>query len=872
MKASAKGLFASNRAILLVGAAAAAMMLPGVALAQTKEEEAKPAPAAAGSSLQDGNEIVVTATKREQTLQDVPVAVSVTTADTIEKAQIRDLKDLASVVPSLRVTQLQTSSNVNFIIRGFGNGANNPGIEPAVAVFIDGVYRSRSAAQIADFPDVKRVEVLRGPQSTLFGKNASAGVISIVTQEPKFTLGGVGEISYGNYNALVVKGMVTGPLSETVAFSLAGSYNRRDGYISNPATGVKENNRDRWSIRGQLLFQPSSDLKVRLIADYGRINEVCCAVVNVTPSLETSVIKSLPGGNVNDATKPFGDVVYSNFPSQNVVDNYGFSGQIDWKTGPLTITSITAYRKSKNHSNFDADFTSADLLQKNSADVPIDTFTQELRFATDLDGPLNLVAGMFYSHEIVNIHNDIQFGTQIRPYANALIQAGTNGALSVPLLEQTFGALDGNPSLYTNKFFAAGQGLIEDYRMTDKSFSIYGQADFKITDRLTLTGGINYTHDSKTFSVKAGPGSTFAMIDFNAPQYAPFRYQLLFGGALGKGLTSSQANAFATANMNVPAANPLNALIPLQFLPPFLALPNSVEPGKLSDNNVSYTARLAYAVSDQINAYVSYATGFKPSSVNLSRDSRPFPSDAAALIAANLAQVNQTYTTRYALPEKSSVYEFGLKANFGILTANLAVFKEDIKNFQSNVFTGLGFVLTNAGKESVRGFEIESTLHPIKQLTLSGALTYLDPKYDEFKVSSLGDLSGTKPASIPTVSMTLGAQWDQELGNSDHMILRGDYHYESKVQIVEGLPNYLGTPPNTAAAIAAGLPYTAEENQVDASLTYAMQNGLEFTLWGRNITNNRFLINVFPSVAQGKSVSGYPNQPRTWGGSIHYKW
>ncbi|MEQ1539595.1 MAG: TonB-dependent receptor plug domain-containing protein, partial [Sphingorhabdus sp.] len=148
-------------------------------------------------------EIIVTATKREQTLQDVPVAVSVTTAAAIERAQVRDLKDLQTLVPSLRVSQLQSSASTDFIIRGFGNGSNNPGIEGSVGVFIDGVYRSRSASAISDLPNLQRVEVLRGPQSTLFGKNASAGVISIVTAEPRYEFGGSAEISYGNYNAIV---------------------------------------------------------------------------------------------------------------------------------------------------------------------------------------------------------------------------------------------------------------------------------------------------------------------------------------------------------------------------------------------------------------------------------------------------------------------------------------------------------------------------------------------------------------------------------------------------------------------------------------------------------------------------------------------
>ena len=146
--------------------------------------------------------VTITATKREQTLQDVPVAVSVVDDTTIEKAEIQDLNDLQSVVPSLRVGQLQSSANTNFIIRGFGNGANNVGIEPSVGVFVDGVYRSRSAAQISDLPNLQRVEVLRGPQSTLFGKNASAGVISIVTRKPQFDTQGSIEATAGNFNAL----------------------------------------------------------------------------------------------------------------------------------------------------------------------------------------------------------------------------------------------------------------------------------------------------------------------------------------------------------------------------------------------------------------------------------------------------------------------------------------------------------------------------------------------------------------------------------------------------------------------------------------------------------------------------------------------
>ena len=851
---------------------AALLALPAVAYAQDAAppaEEEVAAPAADAAEVDEGNEIIVTATKREQTLQEIPVAVSVTTAETIERAQIRDLKDLSSVVPSLRVNQQASATNTNFIIRGFGNGANNPGIEPSVGVFVDGVYRSRSAAQIGDLPDIQRVEVLRGPQSTLFGKNASAGVISIVTREPKFTLGGNVEASYGNYNAIVVKGVLTGPLGDTIAASIAGGYNKRDGYVRDlgPAGG-RVNERDRWFARGQLLFQPNDQFKFRVIADYSKIDEVCCAAVNLQRSAATTLLESL-GGRVNDATKPFADVVYNNAPSTNDIANYGISGQGDYSYGPFKLTSITAYRKVKAINGQDSDFSSADLIGNNFQDIRLDTFTQELRLATDLNGPVNALIGAFYFKEKVKQFNAIPLGSQFRPYANQLVLGASGGAFSLPFLEQTFGALEGNPGKYVGQFFGAGQGFTENYRLNNDAFSIFGQIDFKITERLTLTGGLNYTHDKKRFSTNVVSTDVFAALNLDDPRYAPFRNQLLLGGALQQGLPFATAQAFANANQNNPAANPLAGFRGFQFLPPFQNVPNAVEPGKTNDSDFSYTARLAYDVSDQINAYASYATGFKASSINLSRDSRPTPADFAAIKAGGFAVANLTSGTRSAGPENSTVYELGLKANWGVVSLNFAAFKEVIQGFQSNIFTGTGFVLANAGRESVKGFEFESMVRPIKPLSLTFALTYLDPKYDSFVQSALGDISGTTPASIPPLSVTFGASYDHEFANYAHLILRGDFHHESDVAIAEGLPGFRSL--GTAAAIAAARPFRREVNEVNASLTYAMDSGLELSLWGRNLLDDRYIGTIFDSVGQQFSISGYPNQPRTYGVSARFR-
>ena len=882
----------TGRVALLLGACVSSLSITAVAHAQDaapSDEQAQPATDNASSEPAFG-EIIVTASKREQTLQDVPIAVSVTSAESIERAQIRDIKDLSSLVPSLRVNTLQSSANTNFYVRGFGNGANNAGIEPSVGLFVDGVYRSRSAAMIADLPDVQRVEVLKGPQSTLFGKNASAGVISLVTQKPKFEFGGNVEASYGNFNALVLKGVVTGPLSETIAASLAGGYNKRDGYVDDLGAGIKENERNRWFARGQLLLEPTSALSVRLIGDYAKIDENCCAVVNVRQSAATGAIKAIGAGRtvVNDPAGLYDDVIYNNFASTNDITNWGFSGQIDYEMGPINLTSITAYRRTDAITNQDSDFTGLDLLGRKFDDVRLKTFTQEFRAATNWDGPVNALLGGFYFNEVVDQNNEVSWGTNARSYANLLIQGASGCATASPrctnvaALEAQLSPLVGRNLAGT--FFGPGQGLDEGYRLKNEAYSAFGQVDFEIAEGLTLTGGLNYTHDSKRFSTSTTSNDVFAGLD----SVALARAGGIAQGLIGRGVNPADPAAVqafagspatapifqaivagATAASTNPALNPLLALTPLQFFPPFQNVPNAVESGRISDGDISYTARLAWEVTDTVNVYATYATGYKAASVNLSRDSRPSGADLIALKAQNLAVANLTASGRFAQPEDATLYEFGLKGNWGVASANFAVFKQSIKNFQSNIFTGTGFFLTNAGKQSVFGIEFDGSVRPTDDLTLSVAMTYLDPTFDEFSVSAFGDLSGTRPAGVAPLSTTLALDYNKPLGNGDRVVLHFDYHYEAPFQLVEGLPNLLFRNPNgtvnTSAALAAAREFKQDINDMNASLTYAMGNGLSLTVWGRNLLNDRTLLSLFDSPAQQGSLSAYPNQPRTYG-------
>jgi len=863
------------RNILLGATMLCAATTPAIAFAQDTAE-------APVSDTDYGNDIIVTATKRSQTLQDTPIAVSVTSAADIQNAQIRDLIDLQSAVPSLRVSQLQSSANTNFIIRGFGNGANNPGIEPSVGVFIDGVYRSRSAAQIGDLPNVERIEVLRGPQSTLFGKNASAGVISIVTQKPQYEFGGSVEASYGNYDAFVIKGDITGPISDKIAFSLGGNYNRRDGYARDVNLDTDVNDRNRWGVRGQLLFEPTEALTIRLIGDYDKIDENCCIAGNVIAGPTVAITNALAGGPSVDANNPFSYRVYNNFLSSNLIKNYGGSGQIDYDLGNMSLTSISAYREVRSNTNQDSDFTSADLIGQKSDDTAINTFTQELRLASDFDGPINFLIGGYYFNEKIKQHSQIYFGDDFRAYGNALIQAASGGALSVPVLEGTLGTLEGNPAKYVGTFFRAGDGMDEYYRMKNTAWSIFGTVDFDVTDRLTLTLGGNYTKDKKRFTTDVTSTDVFSGINLDAPAYAPFRNQLILGGALQQAgvnpndpaavlafatnpataATFQQFQAFATANQNNPAANPLNPLKAFQFLPPFLNVPNSVEPGKTNDGDFSYSARLAYKLTDTVNVYATYATGFKASSVNLSRDSRPLASDLPAIIAGGLGTANLVSGTRFAAPEESTVYEAGLKAQWSVAALNLAVFKQSIKGFQSNVFTGTGFALANAGKQSTWGLEFDGSVRPVQGLNLSLAVTWLDPRYDSFVASAFGDLSGKKPAGIPDLSVSMGGTYTYEFSGGTKAIAHVDYQYESPTQIVDGLSGF-------PASVAQNL--KREVNQLNASFTVALTNGFELGVWGRNLTNAQYLTTIFNAVAQAGSVSGYPSQPRTYGVTGRFK-
>jgi outer membrane receptor protein involved in Fe transport len=849
----------------LLGATALGLLLVTPAVAQDTATANTQEPAAAeNAETANAGDIIVTASKRETTLQDTPISVSVTTEETIERAQVRDLLDLQTLVPSLKVNQLQSSANTNFVIRGFGNGANNAGIEPSVGVFIDGVYRSRSAAQIGDLPNVKRVEVLRGPQSTLFGKNASAGIISIVTAEPSFDFGGEVEASYGNYDAIVLKGYLTGPITESIAFSVAGNLNKRDGYGRDLALGTRTNERDRWGVRGQLLWEPSDAFKLRLIGDYDKIDEACCTVANVVDGPTGNAVRAL-GGQVN-SNNPFSYDSFSNFESVNDIANYGGSAQADWNfTDTLSLTSITAYRRVDIFTNQDVDFTSADIVGDNRSSTDIKTFTQELRVASDFDGPLNFLLGGYYFNEKIDVESQLLFGKDFRGYANLL--SGGAFTANEPILR----ALNGIPATVA-PFGSQGLGRFENYDYKNTAYSIFGQVDFEVIEDLTLTAGFNYTRDRKRVATANSSTDAFSAIDL---------VQTAANAGIPGSIPLPSGTIFPRTRACTPGApagtcNPFLGFRPLQFLPPFLNFPNAVEDGRTRDEDLSYTLRMAYKFNPNLSGYVSYATGFKASSFNLSIDSRPFASDfipgspaqvpapgASPIRTAGLAVNNLTTGTRFAGPEDAEVYEVGLKGSFGGFAFNLAVFKQTLKGFQSNIFQGTGFVLGNAEKQSTLGFEFDATITPVEDLNFTASVTFLDSKFNTFTGGSAfnpatnnvvpTDLSGRSNTGVSDWSVAVGANYTERLWGDNALIFHADYAFSSAFQIAQGLR------------------FKAAPESLNASVALALDNGLELAVWGRNLTEPKFNGTIFPSVAQSGSLSGYPSPPRTYGVSGRFK-
>jgi len=888
----------------------------------------------------DDDVIIVSATKRDTTLQETPVSVSVTTADVIEDAQILDIKDLQSVVPTFRVSQLQNAGNTTLSIRGLGNGGNNIGIEPSVGLYIDGVYRSRAAAQIGDLPNLERVEVVSGPQSTLFGKNAPVGVVSIVTRKPDYEANGYVEGGIGAFNQNYLKGYITGGVSDTIAVSLGGGYQRRDGYFEpvEGSGGGEFNDINRFNVRAQVLWEPTDNFSGRFIWDHSTLDENCCGVATAVVGPTAAIVNAL-GGQVPTPEDPFSYETAVNSATPNEIDDGGWSAQFDWDLdafGGVTLTSITADRANSYDYDSDSDFTTLDLLESTFQFVDIDTFSQEFRLTSNNTGRFAWLLGGFYQNESIDQNSGLDYGTDLRGYIDALASIDADpdsptfgipltflqGPSASPLfaLEQVLG-------FAPNTFFGDQVRIDENFVQANESWSIFGNVDFDVTDRFTISVGGNFTDDAKRVRATTVNNDDFSNLSLTGEDGTTFFSRLTFlNGNAAAGTPSFQQVTtlpFTPANLEAAASgafgpqvqgyvdavvagsaaladgslalaggpvNPLLGLLPLQFQPQFLSLPNAVEDGRTNDEEFTYSIKGSYQINDNFNAYAGYSTGFKASSFNLTRDARPLLTDGGDLAAAGLLPNNFTpaidsslpctdpmnivdplcgrnFGTRFSGPESIRLIEIGLKAKFDWGAFNIAVFDQTVENFQSTIFQGTGFVLSNAGEQATRGIELDSTFTPVEGLTLGLAGIWQDPEFVDFQgapvvtggeldledglADGVGDLSGERPAGINQLAFSASAQYDFQINDTLGAFIRGDYQFEDEVQVVNNIPGV-----NRDTSIFNG------------AIGLSFNESLDVRFWGRNLFNHETFTSAFPGVVQAGTVNAYPNQPRTYGVSV----
>ncbi len=643
--------------------------------------EAAAAAAGGGTAVE---EVIVTAQKREQRLQDVPVAVTVLNTRQLEQAGVRSVKDLTLLTPGLNATTNADEATTTVRIRGIGTVADNAGLEDAVGIYIDGVYRPRNGVSFNNLGELSDVEVLKGPQGTLFGKNTVAGVIQITTKRPSFTFGGEAEANVQNYGGYGGSISVTGPLiKDMLAARLYVADTQRDGYVPvvSPNPQPAQFDEHVFTTREQLLYQPNADFSFNIIGDYTKRDDHCCAPVDYLNGFPAVLQNEIFPGTIPAPVSPKNNTAYLNVPSLEHIREGGVSGEANWTTpwfGGAKLTSITAWRDWRDHASTDSDYTTADFLVSPQTNYQeFEQFSEELRYNGEA-GRLSWQVGGFYGHENLDFVNVLNFGADLTPYV-AILTAGAG-----PFATGTY-----NPPGGT---FPAGAGTFDTYHQTEDSEAIYTQDDFRITSQLTFTGGIRYTSEHKSLT---------SLYDSNDSSGTCAHFE---GVAAALGVP--QIKAFIGTHCLI---NP--------------AFKGLTTHQSFTEGAVTGTAKLTFKFNDENMVYGSYSRGNLVGGFNLAEVT------TAVGVNPNASLTPQTDTTVPA--ESVDAYEIGAKSQLfnRRLLLSAALFYQDYSNFQLNAFTGTQFIEQTIPEARSEGVEIEAYGSPIRDLTLNAGVTYANTYY-----------------------------------------------------------------------------------------------------------------------------------------------
>lgn len=783
---------------------AIALVIASHSPALARQSAAAPPPAD-NSGFDDGEQgIVVTARRRVETAQDVPVALSVVSAETIERTGNFTLGQMQQLVPSLQV-QGTNARNTSVNIRGLGanSAAAVDGLEYGVGFYVDGVYYGRPGQSQFDLVDIAQIEVLRGPQGTLFGKNTTAGALNLTTREPSFTPEAVVEGWLGNYGFHQLRGSVSLPvIDDTVALRVSIADTHRDGFLTNVYDGSDAQDYDNFTGRAQLLITPSESVRIRLIGDYSKqkqhisltlIDDYFTQYANGARIANNVIDRAERTGLALPTTDAFAREGNSNSPFQADMESYGASGQVDWDLGSATITSITAYRWWDWYPRNDIDGTPLSVNLTAHSNNFQRQFSQELRIASDGGNTVDYVAGLYYFWQVIRAEGEFSYG---KDYAAWNLNPATASPARIAATDYAMNGFEAD--------------WFSDPRT--KSYAAFGQADWHITDALTLTGGLRYTHEDK----KGGFSQTWVA-----------------GNDLS--VLSGQALIDARAARN--AVNP-------EF--GFSA--------KLKSDAVSGLITASYKVDDDAMLYASYSHGSKSGGLNLT-------AGGAARPVVN--------------PEKVDAYEIGLKSQFfnRQLTVNAAAFLTDVSDFQANItepVVGTNNVIqyiANIPKVRSKGVEADISFAPSRWFSLSASGAYVDAEYvsyanapqapESMNTGATQDLSGVRLPNVSKFTYTLALNVAQPIDGGDAELYgRADFMHRSSFNA------------SATNSIYSELPgYGVLNGRIGVRLA---QGSFDLSVWARNLTNKNYY--VARTAGTFGFITGNVGDPRTFGGTVRVRW
>jgi outer membrane receptor protein involved in Fe transport len=895
-----------------LGALAGALAFaPAAAQAQDEVTAEQDTDLIDAADVDDGNVIIVRAQGRDQALADVPVAVSAVSGELLEKSGVADIRDLNQVAPSLLVSSTGNEANGSARIRGIGTVGDNPGLESSVAVFVDGVYRSRSGNALSELGPLDRVEILRGPQGTLGGRNSSAGLINIYTAPPEFEFSGYGAFTYGNYDAIKVEGGINAPLGETIAARIDGVYFKRDGFYNDVVNDTDINDRDRYLVRAQVLFEPTEDISFRLVGDYSKKDEACCAATFVQPtsaplarvspgldqfarpdggpaltSTSNPIIPILLGLGQNPAAlngSTFDRDIYVT-PGRSYAgetEDYGISGELNWDFGNVTLTSITGYRQYSNNQASDTDYTQVDILYRapgeDAGAREFKTFTQEFRLnGTAFNDRLDWLVGAYYANEKLQTRDNLRFGNDYGTFANCRIALAINPALANPSADNCFGAniaaIDGTlgaPAFGpATPLIIAGinnlaqirdiGGTGDVYNQKSENYAFFTHNIVHVTDTVDLTLGLRYTNETKDFD------ATFSNDNVFCPQNRALLSGLLTTplAGLAGGLIALSCQGNSTSELDG------------------ISVADSRD-----EDEFTGTAILSWKPHPDWLTYASYSKGYKAGGFNLDRSALANP---LALDAGNLNTANLQFDA-----EKVDAYELGVKYAGRKFGFSVAAFRQEFKNFQLNTFNGSVFLVQNvngcdadlggADRDAsaatgacavedvapgviAQGFEFETSLSPIRDLTMTMGITYSDTSYEDNLVGrddgspldpALRLLPGDNLSNAPEVVGTASLNWTPPIGNSG---LSGLFFINARMtdDFNTGSDLLYGKEQDAYVVVNGRIGITGPDRKW----------GVE--LWANNLFNEDYTQVAFntPFVAPQQTYSAFLAEPRTYGVTV----